>query len=559
MKNIGQPCHKWCLNSGKATFYAYLSVMKKAVSDYKVLYEKSLETISKNEEQIATERGLLTEAKAALAKERKEAKETLEQKEQKIAQLSFELEKFRKYLFGRKSEKLASPMVDTTQISLFDLGTTQQQQEGLSEQAVEVASKKAPKKRAKGTGRMALPEELRREVIVIEPTEDVSDCVCIREEITEVLELIPAELYVKQYKRPIYARPNGQGIITGQLPDRVIDKGIPSERLIAQMILDKYVYALPLHRQIDKYRRLGVNIPASTASDWMIKGWKHLAPLWELLKLLVKNQKYIQADESPIKVQDKQHKNGIHRGYMWVYNCPTDNLVLFDYRKGRGKSGPKEMLQDYSGVLQTDGYSVYEALFGKHKSIILVYCMAHARRKFVEAQSYDKEKANEVLEKIQLLYKLEQDMRDECLSWEERTERRQEVAVPVLEEIEAWLKEYAAKVLPKSPLGQAIAYTLPRWKGLSAYAQHGQIEIDNNLVENTIRPLAIGRKNYLFAGSHDAAEMTAAMYSFMATCKKSNIDEMEWLTDVFERIQSHKHKDLYQLLPNNWTKYKNPA
>jgi transposase len=526
--------------------------MKNTAADYKKLYEQSLKTITEKEEKLAKERQLLARANEILS----QTNDTISEKDEKIAQLSFELEKFRRYLFGRKSERLTPQIADVAQLALFDLGTTQEQQESLSEQATEQATKKTPKKRAKGTGRMALPENLRREIIVIEPAEDVSDCTCIGEEITEVLELIPAELYVKQYKRNVYARPNGEGIITGVLPDRVIDKGIPSERLVAQMVLDKYVYGLPLHRQIDKYRRLGVNIPASTASDWLIKAWKHLVPLWELLKLLVINQKYLQADESPIKVQDKQSNNGMHQGYMWVYNCPADKLVLFDYRKGRDMSGPKEMLQDFRGILQTDGYSVYESLYGKHPDIILVYCMAHARRKFVDARSYDKQKADHVLEKMQILYKLEQDMRDEELTWEERTTRRQEKAVPILEDLEAWLKEHVASVPPKSPLGQAISYALPRWKGLSAYAQHGQIEIDNNLVENSIRPLAIGRKNYLFAGSHQAAEMTAAMYSFMATCKRNGVDEMEWLTDVFERIQSHKQANLYQLLPNNWAKYK---
>jgi hypothetical protein len=322
------------------------------------------------------------------------------------------------------------------------------------------------------------------------------------------------------------------------------------------MVLDKYVYGLPLHRQIDKYRRLGVNIPASTASDWMLKGWKHLIPLWELLKLMVINQKYLQADESPIKVQDRQHKNNIHNGYMWVYHAPADKLVLFDYRKSRDQSGPKEMLKDYAGILQTDGYTVYETLYGNHPHIMLVYCMAHARRKFVDALKYDKSKATEVLERMGQLYKLEQDMRDEGLTWEQRTQRRQQEAVPVLNDIKKWMDENVQKVLPKSPLGQAIAYTLPRWDGLCAYAEHGQIEIDNNMVENAIRPMAIGRKNFLFIGSHDAAEMTAAMYSFMSTCKKNGVHELEWLINVLGRIQSHNHKELYQLLPNNWEKYK---
>lgn len=504
--------------------------MENTATDYKRLYEESLLTIS--------------------------------EKEDRITELSFELDKFRRYLFGSKSEKLpASKEVDLSQMTLFELGVTQIQQEELSERIQPVQpEKKAPKKRAPGTGRMTLPEELRREEIIIEPIEDVSGCVRIGEEVTEVLDILPAELYVKRYVRPKYAHPNGEGIIIGELPGRVIEKGIPSDRMIAQMTLDKYVYGLPLHRQIDKYRRMGVNIPASTASDWIMKGWKHLIPLWELLRLLLINQKYIQADESPIKVQDKQKKPGkgrnIHQGYMWVYHAPADRLVFFDYQQGRDQSGPKAMLEGFSGILQTDGYKVYESLYGDHPSIILVYCMAHARRKFVDAIKYDEQKANAVLTLIQKLYKLEQDMRDEQFTWEQRTDRRQREAVPVLDQIREWMLAHVAMIPPKSPLGQAIQYALHRWSGLCAYAQHGQIEIDNNWVENAIRPLAIGRKNYLFAGSHDAAEMTAAMYSFMATCKKNGVNESDWLTYVFEKIQDYNHKDLYQLLPNNWEKYK---
>lgn len=276
---------------------------KAPIEDYKKLYEESLLTISEKEEELVKERQLSIV------------------KDEQITQLSFELDKFRRYLFGSKSEKLSAlKEVDLSQMNLFDLSTTEQQQEGLSEQVEVIVKKKTRKNRDKGTGRMTLPEELRREIITIEPEEDVSECVKIGEEITEVLDIIPAELYVKRYVRPKYALPNNAGIITGELPDRVIEKGIPSNQLVGEMILDKYVYGLPLHRQIDKYRRLGVSIPASTASDWIIKGWKHLAPLWELMKQVVVNQKYLQADESPIKVQDKQGKPGkqkaIHQGYI---------------------------------------------------------------------------------------------------------------------------------------------------------------------------------------------------------------------------------------------------
>lgn len=263
-------------------------------------------------------------------------------------------------------------------MGLFELGTTREQQGDLGAEAETEKPRPAakPKKRAKGTGRMSLPEALRRETVVIEPEEDVTGCTLIGEDITEVLELTPAEFYVKRYVRPKYARPKGEGIVVGFLPDRVTDKGIPSESVVAQMAVDKYVYGLPLPRQIDRYTKMGVRIPASTASDGMMKGWDRLVPLRELLKLLALNQKYLQADESPAKVLDRDHKNGIHRGFVWVYNASADNLVLFDYRKGRDSSGPREMLEGFAGILQTDGFSVYESLFAGHPHIMLVFCIA---------------------------------------------------------------------------------------------------------------------------------------------------------------------------------------
>ena len=484
---------------------------------------------------------------------------TLSEKEEVISDLKVELDKLRRALFAPKSEKRDS-QAGEDQLGLFELGTTRAQQEELSE-AVAVSAKPAPKKRAKGTGRMPLPEELRREEIVIEPCESIQDCVKIGEEVTEVLEVIPTSFYVKRYIRPKYAKPNGEGILIGTLPDRVIEKGIPSESVIAQMTVDKYVYGMPLHRQLDKYTRMGVRIPASSASDWIMAGWEQLIPLWELHRMIVLNQKYLQVDETPIKVLDRDHhpdshRGGIHQGYMWLYHAPVDRLVLFDYRRGRDQSGPKAMLANFKGIIQTDGYTVYHALFENHPHIHLTFCMAHARRYFVHAVKDDEKQANYVLDEIQKLYLLEEKLRAEKCTWEQRTEARKKYAEPILEKLEKWLEQNRYSYRPISPMGKAISYAYTRWAGLSAYTLHGQMEIDNNLVENAVRPLAIGRKNYLFAGSHNAAEMTAAMYSFMASCKKNNIHEFEWLKDVFERIQSINHKSLYQLLPSNWKKYR---
>lgn len=506
--------------------------MENRQKDYKLLYEEALLTISQKEELLC-------------------------EKDRIIANQLFQLEKFQKALFGPKSEKHKTNAGEG-QLGLFELGTLQTVQEELSETvaAAEEIQKKPRKKRAKGTGRMSLPEELPREEVVIEPSESTEGCVKIGEEVTEVLEIIPASLYVKRYIRPKYARPNGEGIIIGRLPDRVIEKGIPGESVIAHMTVKKYVYGMPLHRQLEEMIKMGVRIPASSASDWQMNCWDTIKVLWKLLKEIVIQQRYLQVDETPIKVLDRDHKNNIHQGYMWLYHAPVDRLVLFDYRKKRDHSGPKELLADFKGILQTDGYSVYHSLFDNHPDIHLTFCMAHARRKFVDAEKYDKEAAGFVIEKMKELYLLEERMREESMSWENRTALREEKAMPVLKELGEWLDQKVYLYPPKSPMGVAVGYAHKRWAGLSAYVLHGQMEIDNNLVENAVRPLAIGRKNYLFAGSHDAAEMTAGMYSFMASCKKNKINEFEWLKDVLERIQSINHKDLYKLLPSNWEKYK---
>jgi hypothetical protein len=256
-------------------------------------------------------------------------------------------------------------------------------------------------------------------------------------------------------------------------------------------------------------------------------------------------------DESPIQVLDKAKKGGTHRGWHWVSHAPEKHLVLFDYRPGRGREGPQELLKDFSGYLQTDGYTVYEDFAGK-QGVVLLGCMAHARRKFVEAEKNDPNRAAYVLGQLQKLYALERKAKEEQLDQQAFLTLRQEQAVPILEQLQAWLLENYQQVTPKSPIGQAIAYALPRWEKLSAYVKDVRLRIDNNLVENAIRPLALGRKNYLFSGSHEGARRAAMLYSFMGSCKLHQINPEQWLTDVLGRIASHPVNKLQQLLPANW-------
>ena len=395
---------------------------------------------------------------------------------------------------------------------------------------------------------MKLPASLPREQVIIEPTQDVSGWVKIGEEVTEELDRIPGKLFVRQIVRPKYANPNGQGVVIANLPSRPIDKGIAGPGLLAQIIIDKYTDRLPIHRQIQRFEREGIKLSASTLTDWIGATCTLLEPLYEVLRKQVVGSNYLQADETPIKVLDKDKKGTTHRGYHWVYHAPQERLVLFDYREGRGREGPGECLKDFKGHLQTDGYIVYDD-FAKKPGITLLNCMAHARRKFDEAKDNDLARASYVLTEMQKLYALERQGKENGLSESELYQLRQQEAIPLLVGLKQWMVENYKNVLPHSVIGQAIFYSLQRWDKLSIYATDGRLRIDNNLVENAIRPVAVGRKNYLFAGSHNGARRAAMLYSFLGTCKMNHINPFEWLRDVLIRIPEHPVNKLELLLP----------
>jgi transposase len=399
------------------------------------------------------------------------------------------------------------------------------------------------------TGRMKLPANLPREQVIIEPTENVSGWIKIGEEVTEELERIPGKLFVKQYIRPKYANPNGEGVVIAGLPARPIEKGIAGPGLLAQVIIDKYTDHLPVHRQVQRFEREGIKLSASTLTDWIGATCTLLEPLYEVLRKQVLGSGYLQADETPIKVLDKDKKGTTHRGYHWVYHAPQERLVLFDYREGRGREGPTECLKDFKGHLQTDGYVVYDD-FANKQGITLLNCMAHARRKFDEAKDNDLARASYVLTEMQKLYALERQAKESDLSADQLYELRQQQAIPVLDNLKTWMVENYRAVLPQSVIGQAIFYSLQRWDKLSIYTTDGRLRIDSNLVENAIRPVAIGRKNYLFAGSHNGARRAAMLYSFLGTCKMNHNNPFEWLREVLTKIPEHPVNKLELLLPH---------
>lgn len=474
------------------------------------------------------------------------------------ALLKAELAELKRLIFGQKSERFI-PDQNSSQMAL-ELGLESRTGEQVENEKISYERKKAAKKKnANHPGRHPLPEHLRREVLIIDPDIDTTDLVKIGEEVTETLQLREAELYVLREVRPkwlekrVDEHKEEQSIIhIAPQPERPLPKTIAGISLLVHIMISKYQDHLPLYRQRKIFTREGVKIPTSTLSDWVASVCDLLDPLYQVLKKEVLKQEYLMADESRMQVLDSSKKGKSHRGYMWVYYSPLTQAVFFDYQKGRGKEHAQKMLEDYSGYLQTDGYEVYDALFKDKQEVMLLGCMAHARRYFDKALQNDKEKASYALKLIQELYKIERQAKEDKLSHEQRKEIRQQMALPLLDQLKSWTVEEYPKVLPKSSMGKAFGYYLKREDKLRRYTRDGRLEIDNNYVENSIRPLALGRKNYLFAGSHKGAQRAAMIYSFIGSCEKMGISSKDWLEDVIEKIAMHPVNKLAKLLPQNW-------
>lgn len=475
----------------------------------------------------------------------------INEQEAHINEMQFQIDQMKRLLFGARRERFVKE-ADENQLSLpFEV----KEDETPEKQQEVITFVRNKTKRENHPGRLSFPSHLPVEEIIIEPDEGTTGLKCIGKEVTDQLELVPAKLYIKRFIRPKYIKPaddeqlNHTGVIA-DLPVFPIEKGIAGPGLLAQIMIDKFVDHLPIYRQIERFKREGVKISSSTINGWQESVCNLLEPLYDTLKHRVLSQGYLQVDETPIPVLDENTKGKTHRGYHWVYYSPLEKTVFFDYNDGRSREGPKRLLKNFKGYLQTDGYVVYD-FFNDKKNIIQLNCIAHARRGFEKALDYDKPRAEYAMGMFQKLYAIEQKARDENLNPQERHELRLDKSLPVLNELGKWIVQTYKEVLPKSPMGKATAYCIPRWDNLIAYLHDGSLEIDNNLAENAIRPIALGRKNYLFAGSARGAERAAMFYSFFGTCKKNDVNPFDWLKKVLEIIPTYKVSKLHELLPQN--------
>jgi transposase len=479
-----------------------------------------------------------------LQRENQQLRASIEAFKEKISAMEVQLGQLYKLIQGFKSERFI-PEILEQQLSLFSEDSDKTGQVATPKETITYTREKQ-----KHPGRSSLPEHLPVREVILEPEEDVSALKKIGQEVSETLEYTPASLVKRRTIRPKYARKDQQGVVIAPIPPRPIEKSIAEACLLAYILVSKYIDHLPFYRQIQRFKReFGWEPASSTLSDWMASCCQLLEPLYNTLKQKILEDGYIQADESPIKVLDNDKKGSTHQGYQWVYHDPLQKLVLFNYRKGRGQHGPKELLDGYKGYVQCDGYSVYDKI-GVDPDITMAGCLVHARRKFVDARDQDKARAEKALVLFSEIYREERAIKEAAAGDAEmRKELRLQKVLPLLQQIKTWIQEEQFKVLPKSAMGKAMTYFINQYPKFEVIFEDGRIELDNNLIENAIRPLALGRKNFLFAGSHKAAQNAAMLYSFFGSCKMQGVNPQEWLEDTLKKIPDHSIQKLEELLP----------
>jgi transposase len=510
------------------------------------------------------DKGALEKAETVI----KEKDEKIREKDDKIRQLTDQLAWYRRKLWKPASEKYIPEDPNQRKIDFDGLDILPEEEEAVKEAAKEIISyeRKKPEQAKKQPIRLPLPDYLRREEETIEPEGIDEDWVRIGEEVTEILEHKPGELYVRRIVRPKYALKKAlqqqneaieeprDNIKIATMPLLPLPRSNAGASLLAEILISKYMHHLPFHRQLAIFRQSSVSLPASTVNGWFMGSCDLLRALYYKLKEIVLATDYIQVDESTVPVINNEKHRAV-KSYLWVVRSVMDNLMFFHYDRGsRAQKVVIGLLSGYRGAVQTDGYEAY-SIYEHKKGVLLLGCWAHARRKFTEAVQEDKAGAEYALEQIGMLYRVEAMATDQHMDYEQRAELRKKLAYPVLSAFEKWIVHHYPKVLPKGRMGKALSYTYSLFHRLSRYHLDGRYQIDNNLIENAIRPLAVGRKNYLFCGNHDAAENAAITYSLLGCCKACDINPREWLTDVLSRIPSYNNDyslDLADLLPHNW-------
>jgi transposase len=412
-------------------------------------------------------------------------------------------------------------------------------------------------------GRYPFPDHLPREVIDVPLSEEEKVCsecgsemAALPPEITKELERVPPKLFVREYHREKCAcRACQQKVNTAPPPSRPIDKGMAGPGLMAQVVVDKFADHIPLYRQEKRLAREGVRLGRQTLCGWLPQLDRYTGRIVKAMKQDILDGGYIQADETPIAVQTKHKSGKNHQGYLWPYGRPHGPIV-FDFRMSRGRDGPKNFLRDYRGILQHDGYAAYLKLGDE---ILHMGCMGHVRRKFWEAQKIGEQRAVKIVRAIDRLFAIERLAKKQNMGPDERLALRQQRSVKRMDLLKLRIQRLLAEVLPKSKVGKACTYALSQWPYLVNYLNDGRIEISNNLCENSIRPIAVGRRNWLHIGSEAAGPVAANFMSLVETCRRYHVDPLAYFTDIFSRIADHPVSQIAELTPYNWAEARRQA
>ena len=460
-------------------------------------------------------------------------------------------------LYGRRSEKFDPAQAELFRAELVSEAATELEAE-IQAKVQAGAQEEAPPADSKRNGRRRPPASLRRERHEHTLAECDRLCSCCQapmqafgEDVTEQLEYIPASLFVIEHARIKYAcKSCGDGVATAPLPAQPIEKGLPGPGLLAHVALSKYGHHLPLYRLEQIFAEQGVPVSRKTMTDWVAATAAMLEPVVAEQKRQILKAPLLQSDDTHVQYQDRTRKGSTARGFLWAYTVPWAEVV-YDFSPTRSRSAPREFLGDFKGHLQVDGYVGYTAIFPDRPGAT-IGCLAHVRRKFFEARSEDREKADNVLGLIQLVYRIERRMKQEGITGDARVAVRTSEALPVLEDLAAYFDLLVQSTLPKSMLGMAARYAIGQWPAIRRYVSVGHAEADNNSCEQTMRVPVLGRKNWLFAGSLEGGKRGAVLFSLIVTCRRLGIDPAQYLRDVITRIATHPNSRIGELTPRGW-------
>lgn len=476
--------------------------------------------------------------------------EQLTKSQREIAALRHQLDVLCRRLFGKSSEK-----VDPNQLTLALEQLANEP--GAVTEPIEMDSGETPVRghqRQRPTGRRPLPAHLARRRVDIDVADADKVCACghpktrIGESVSEKLEYAPASFVVIETARAKYACPYcHDGVVEAPAPPQAVEKSLAGAGLLAHVVVSKYVDHLPLHRLAGIFARDGVDLSRTTLCGWIADVASALAPIGDQLRREVTAATYLHTDDTPVTVLDAA-QGGSFKGRLWTYLDPLGQQVVFDATATHERDGPEAFLAAFAGALQADAYAGYDALYRSGR-VLEIGCWAHARRRFVEALTTDPQAAL-IVALIQQLYQVERAGTD--LDADARRTLRREQAVPLLARIDSVRQDLARTVLPKSPLGDAVRYLTNQWAALQRYVEDGRLAIDNNRAENQLRVVAVGRKNWLFAGSLEGARRAALLYSLVQSCKLVKVPPFGYLKDVLLRVATHPHQRIGELTPRGW-------